>query len=233
MTRMFALGRQALAAALLLAACPAQAHMVAADWGGADLPLPMQGRVLVRYESATLSIAGARWQAEGHGTDGPAVIGASHAEGGEEAGDGEGGDSFSGSGAEYGGFQGFVPSSPASLSLEERVSRIEGYLPHLATKADLLAVEVRLEKAIAALRVEMQAEITDLRSEMDKKLQEQFRDYLWFNGSMLAGLFAAFALFVRLILPSGSLVLATVRTAPEEDGAEPSSRQPKEDGKGG
>ena len=236
MTRGFALGRWALVAALLLAACPVQAHVATADWGGASLP--MAGRVLVRYEAATLSIAGVRFQAEGQGVGKPVPIDVSHAEAGEEAGAAtDGGDGFPGGRADHGGYRGFVPSDPANLGLEERVSRIEGHLPHLATKADLQELRTDLH----ATEAKLEGSIAALRSEVDAKLREQFRDFLWFNGSMLAGLFAAFALFVKLTSPSGSLVLATVRTSPEEGGAEPSStakpgngesRQPKEDMKG-
>ena len=209
MTRMLALGRRALAAALLLAIPPASSATEAVVGGEVvqvatsaegGMPSLSQGRVLVRYEAATLSIAGGRWQAEGGGVDGAAAIDASHAEAGEEAGEGEGGgDGLSGGRAEYGGYRGFVPSSPASLSLEERVSRIEGYLPHLATKADLLAVEVRLEKAIAALRVEM----SELRTEVEVKLREQFRDFLVVISVMLSALGTLQLLVVKYILLPG------------------------------
>ena len=176
----------------------------------------VQRRQVLSYVGGTVfALAGQSLQANGKGADAPAVLDASHAETGGEAGAASdsrgGGDSYPGGRVDYGGYRDFVPSSPASLGLEERVSRIEGYLPHLATKADLHATEAKLEGSIAALR-----------SEVDAKLREQFRDFLWFNGSMLAGLFAAFALFVKLTSPSGSLVLATVRTSPEEGGAEPS-----------
>ena len=160
--------------------------------------------------SAVFALAGPDLQADGRGADVPAAIDASRAEAGEEAGEGEGGQGFSGGRAEFVGYRSFVPSSPASLSLEERVSRIEGYLPHLATRADLLATKADLLATQEALRADLGREIAkngkaiaDLRVEVEEKLGEQFRDFLLIISVMLSALGGLQLLVVKYMLLPG------------------------------
>ncbi len=63
-------------------------------------------------------------------------------------------------------------------SIEERVSRVEGIIPHLATKED-----------IAGLRGDMHGENGGLRSEI-AELRGELRALRWIMGAVGAGLAA-------------------------------------------
>ena len=168
---------------LLSAVCPSAVGAAGAEVATESEALPplVQGQVLVQRETLTLATAGMHWQTEGGGTDAPMLIDTGHAE--EAAAGGEG---ISGTGGSFPdntyGFGGFVSPSPASLSLEGRVSRIEGYLPHLATKADLRATEGLL------------------RAELQEGLRTQLLHFLWVMGGMLTVLGTILILVMRFAL---------------------------------
>ena len=48
----------------------------------------------------------------------------------------------------------------------ERIANLEGQIAHLATKADLAALEARLDTKIEALRAELGVKIEALRAEL-------------------------------------------------------------------
>ena len=173
------------------------------------LPPPVQGQVLLQRETLTLATAGMHWQAEGSGMGTPVLTDTGHAE--EAAAGGEG---ISGSFPDntY-GLGGFVSPSSANLSLEGRVSRIEGYLPHLATKAD-----------VQDLRADLRATEGLLRAELQEGLRTQLLHFLWIMGGMLTVLGGILVLVMRFVLlPVGVEIVvgAVVRRLKEQGGTAP------------
>ena len=55
-------------------------------------------------------------------------------------------------------------------STEERVSRIEGVLPHLATKADVVESEARVTRQIADLRTETRTQIVESEARVTQQI---------------------------------------------------------------
>ena len=85
--------------------------------------------------------------------------------------------------------QGQVLLQRETMSLEGRVSRIEGYLPHLATKAD-----------VQELRADLRATEGLLRAEIQEGLRTQLLHFLWVMGGMLTVLFGIQLLVAKFLL---------------------------------
>ena len=57
-------------------------------------------------------------------------------------------------------------------STEERVSRIEGVLPHLATKADVVESEARVTRQISDLRTETRTQIAETEARVTRQIAD-------------------------------------------------------------
>ena len=83
---------------------------------------------------------------------------------------------------------------------EERLSHLEGAYEHLATKADLQALETRMTKQIADSETRMTKQITDSETRMTKQIAEsETRIVKWVVGVMIGGIVAG-AAFATVIV---------------------------------
>ena len=87
---------------------------------------------------------------------------------------------------------------------EERLSRLEGAYEHLATKADLQAVETRMVKQIADSETRMAKRIADSETRMTKQIAEsETRTVKWMVGLMIGSVAAATAIASTVALLVG------------------------------
>ena len=94
---------------------------------------------------------------------------------------------------------------------EERLSHLEGAYEHLATKADLQALETRMIKQIADSETRMTKQITDSETRMTKQIadlntdsakrtaESETRIVKWVVGVMIGGIVAG-AAFATVIV---------------------------------
>ena len=97
------------------------------------------------------------------------------------------------------------------ISLEDRVSRLEGAYEHLATKADLAELKAELKSDIGGLKAEFKEDLGGLRSELKGEiggLRAEFKEDLgklhaslvkWMVGVMVGGVgaMAGIALLIQ------------------------------------
>ena len=81
-----------------------------------------------------------------------------------------------------------APSAPPE-ALSQRVSRLEGAYAHLATKADLAQLELRLTEKFGQLETKF--------SQLETRL---YRSFWWMTVTLMAGIIAAISVATWVIL---------------------------------
>ena len=81
-----------------------------------------------------------------------------------------------------------APSAPPE-GLSQRVSRLEGAYEHLATKADLAQLELRLAEKFGQLETKF--------SQLETRL---YRSFWWMTVTLMAGIIAAISVATWVIL---------------------------------
>lgn len=83
---------------------------------------------------------------------------------------------------------------------EERLSRLEGAYDHLATKADVQALETRMTQQIADSEARSTKQMADMETRLTKQIAEsETRIVKWVVGVMIGGIVAG-AAFATVIV---------------------------------
>lgn len=83
---------------------------------------------------------------------------------------------------------------------EERLSRLESAYEHLATKADLQALETRMTQQIADSEARMTRQIADSETRMTKQIAEsETRMVKWMVGALTGGIVAGAAIVTAVV----------------------------------
>ncbi len=83
---------------------------------------------------------------------------------------------------------------------EERLSRLEGGYEHLATKADVQALETRMTQQISESEARMSKQMADSEARLTKQIAEsETRTVKWVVGVMIGGVVAGAALIAVVV----------------------------------
>ena len=83
---------------------------------------------------------------------------------------------------------------------EERLSRLEGAYEHIATKADLQALETRMTQQIADSEARSAKQRADMETRLTKQIAEaETRIVKWVVGVMIGGVVAGAALIAVVV----------------------------------
>lgn len=85
-----------------------------------------------------------------------------------------------------------APSAPPE-GLSQRVSRLEGAYEHLATKADLAQLELRLAEKFGQLVGQLETKFSQLETRL-------YRSFWWMTVTLMAGIIAAISVATWVIL---------------------------------
>ena len=88
-----------------------------------------------------------------------------------------------------------APSAPPE-GLSQRVSRLEGAYEHLATKADLAQLELRLAEKFGQLETKF-VQLETKFSQLETRL---YRSFWWMTVTLMAGIIAAISVATWVIL---------------------------------
>lgn len=88
-----------------------------------------------------------------------------------------------------------APSAPPE-GLSQRVSRLEGAYEHLATKADLAQLELRLAEKFGQLETKF-GQLETKFSQLETRL---YRSFWWMTVTLMAGIIAAISVATWVIL---------------------------------
>lgn len=86
------------------------------------------------------------------------------------------------------------------MTTEERLSHLEGGYEHLATKADVQALETRMTQQIAESEARMSKQIADSEARLTKQIAEsETRTVKWVVGVMIGGVVAGAAIVAVVV----------------------------------
>ena len=88
-----------------------------------------------------------------------------------------------------------APTAPPE-GLSQRVSRLEGAYEHLATKADLAQLELRLAEKFGQLETKF-VQLETKFSQLETRL---YRSFWWMTVTLMAGIIAAISVATWVIL---------------------------------
>ena len=88
-----------------------------------------------------------------------------------------------------------APAAPPE-GLSQRVSRLEGAYEHLATKADLAQLELRLAEKFGQLETKF-SQLETKFSQLETRL---YRSFWWMTVTLMAGIIAAISVATWVIL---------------------------------
>ena len=86
--------------------------------------------------------------------------------------------------------------APPPEGLSQRVSRLEGAYEHLATKADLARLELRLAEKLGQLETKF-SQLETKFSQLETRL---YRSFWWMTVTLMAGIIAAISVATWVIL---------------------------------
>ncbi len=95
-----------------------------------------------------------------------------------------------------------APSAPPE-GLSQRVSRLEGAYEHLATKADLAQLELRLAEKFGQLETkfgQLETKFSQLETKFSQLETRLYRSFWWMTVTLMAGIIAAISVATWVIL---------------------------------